>query len=131
MSRQKLPPTRKGRTVKVEVYAGQPHGTLDVYITVNAYPHNDKPAEVFVKLGAHDFPWLDQWCRAVSVLLQRGESLEKLVDLFGYTRFEPCGRTDYMVAGDNGKPRPLACTSLVDLVVRVMASLAQNASGPA
>jgi hypothetical protein len=35
------------------------------------------------------------------------------------------------VAGDNGKPRPLACTSLVDLVVRVMASLAQNASGPA
>mgnify|MGYP001617676028 FL=1 len=108
--RKKLPITRRGETTKIEVYAAAP---LDIYITVNCYEGTRTPGEVFAKIGNAEVAWLDQWCRAVSVLLQRGETIEKLVELFGYTRFEPAGATSC--------PAVKICTSLVDLVVRYMA----------
>ena len=113
--RTKLPITRKGETTKIEVYT--PTGQLDVYITVNCYEGTNIPGEVFVNVGLEEHSWLSQWARAVSVLLQHGETVTKLVDLFGFTRFEPAGRTSYQIDG-----KPLLCTSLVDLVVRYMDS---------
>jgi hypothetical protein len=90
--RKKLPVTRRGETTKIEVHTAA--GPLDIYITVNCYEGTRLPGEVFVKIGNSEVPWLDQWCRAVSVLLQRGETVERLVELFGYTRFDPAGPTN-------------------------------------
>ncbi len=87
---------------------------LDIYITVNFYEGTQDPGEVFAEIGNSEVPWLDQWCRAISVLLQRGETLEKLVEFFGYTKFEPCGMTNYATIR--------TAHSLVDLVVRYMAN---------
>lgn len=106
-ARRKLPAVRKGLTHLVEI--DSPTGKVDLYITVNTF-EDGKPAEVFAKVGQDEVPMLDQWCRAVSILLQDGPNTTELVRWFGYAKYEPAGYTD------NAEIR--TAHSLTDYIVR-------------
>ena len=91
INRKKLPATRNSITHKVEISTES--GVKDFYIIVGLYA-NGKPGELFAKEGQSDAPMLDQWCRAVSIMLQDGHDTEDLVKKFGYAKYEPSGLTD-------------------------------------
>ena len=90
-ARRKLPPTRQSITHKVEIETAS--GPREYYIIVGLYA-DGKPGEVFAKEGRNDTPMLDQFCRALSILLQDGHDTTDLVRKFGYARYEPAGYTD-------------------------------------
>lgn len=111
--REKLEKTRFGKTHKFGIHClcglTQKPVVKEYYITTGEYP-DGRLGEVFVKTSQKDDALLDQWCRAVSVLRQYGVSMDKLVDLFGFAKFEPAGMTD--------NPEIPSCSSPVDYVVR-------------
>jgi ribonucleoside-diphosphate reductase alpha chain len=72
-------------------------------------------AEIFVdmyKEGAGFRSMLNMFAISVSMGLQYGVPLEKYVENFTFTRFEPAGMTDH--------PNVKICTSIIDFVFRVL-----------
>ncbi len=105
---RKMPYKRSGLTIKMNV-AGQ-----KVFLRTGEYP-DGKLGEVFIdmyKEGAAFRSMLNLFAIAISTGLQYGVPLEEFVNKFTFTRFEPAGMTDH--------PNVKFCTSVIDLVFRVM-----------
>jgi ribonucleoside-diphosphate reductase alpha chain len=89
MTHERLPPTRQSVTHKAYV------GAVEFYIIVGLYD-DGRVGELFVKstkTGSTLQGFLDCWCRAVSVGLQRGLTIPELVSQYEHMRFEPYGVT--------------------------------------
>ena len=107
--RRKLPVKRSGMTVEAQV------GNQQVYIRTGEYP-DGQLGEVFIDMfreGAAFRSLLNCFAVAVSYGLQYGVPLEKFVDKFTFTRFDPSGFTTH--------PNVKMCTSVIDYVFRVLA----------
>ncbi|OGH84273.1 MAG: hypothetical protein A2261_02650 [Candidatus Magasanikbacteria bacterium RIFOXYA2_FULL_44_8] len=105
---RKMPYKRSGLTIKINV-AGQ-----KVFLRTGEYP-DGKLGEVFIdmyKEGAAFRSMLNLFAIAISTGLQYGVPLEEFVNKFTFTRFEPSGMTDH--------PNVKFCTSIIDLVFRVI-----------
>jgi ribonucleoside-diphosphate reductase alpha chain len=102
VKRIRMPKTRSSVTHKVKI------GNAGYYIRVGLI--DGKPMEVFVNEGKADNAMLDQWARAVSLLMQYGLTTKELVSKFGWTKFDPAGITD------NNELR--ICHSVPDYIVR-------------
>lgn len=113
--REKLPITRSGITHKFGIHwLNEATGkvvTSEYYLTANTYP-DGRVGELFVKPAQQNDEMVDQWSRAVSVMIQRGATTAELVNLFAFTKFQPAGRTD--------NPDLPFCHSLVDYIVRFL-----------
>jgi ribonucleoside-diphosphate reductase alpha chain len=108
--RRRLPDERQSITHKFSV-AGH-----EGYITVGMY-EDGTPGEIFLtmaKEGSVISGLMDAFATAISLALQYGVPLEKLVEKFSYTRFQPSGFT-------NNPQIPIA-TSIVDYIFRWLAS---------
>ena len=94
--REKLEKTRTGWTHKFAIH-GQTSDdkpcTSEFYIIGNTYP-DGRLGEIFLKPAQNDNPFADQWCRALSVCVQRGAPIEELLSLFEFVKFQPAGMTD-------------------------------------
>lgn len=111
--RKRLPDTRTGTRYHVVIYSEE--GDLDVYILVNHYEDTREPAEIFVnvsKQGSSLQGMLDGWAIMASMALQYGVPLQNIIDKFAGQAFPPYGPTSF--------PGIQSCTSLLDLVVRVL-----------
>ena len=103
-----LPTKRRGITVEASI-AGQ-----KLYIRTGEY-EDGKLGEMFIdsfKEGASYRSLLNCFAVAISIGLQYGVPLEKYVDSFSFTRFEPSGFTTH--------PNIRTCTSIVDFIFRVL-----------
>lgn len=121
MTRERLPDTRQGLTHKLTLrdVAGN---KVRIYITVGLYA-DGRPGELFLTTddAGDDFAgMLRQWAIAVSLCLQNGVTLDKLVEKFAHQDFPPQGMT--------GHPEFPTCSSVADYVARWMqARFAPNA----
>jgi ribonucleoside-diphosphate reductase alpha chain len=109
-ARNRLPVTRVSETHKFAI-AGH-----DGYITYGMY-EDGTPGEIFIKMskqGSTLSGLLDAFAISVSVALQYGVPLKRLVEKFIYTRFEPSGFTE------NANIR--IATSILDYIFRYLAS---------
>lgn len=107
--RRHLPDERKSITHKFSI-AGH-----EGYITVGMY-EDGTPGEIFVtmaKEGSVISGLMDAFATAISMALQYGVPLEKLVEKFSYTRFQPSGFTN--------NPQIPVATSIVDYIFRWLA----------
>lgn len=107
-SKLDLPTKRRGITVEASV-AGQ-----KMFLRTGEY-EDGKLGEIFIdtfKEGASYRSLLNCFAVAVSVGLQYGVPLEKYVDSFTFTRFDPSGFTTH--------PNIRTCTSIVDFIFRVV-----------
>lgn len=107
--RRKLPVKRSGITIEAQV------GNQQVYIRTGEYADGTL-GEVFIDMfreGAAFRSILNCFAVSVSYGLQYGVPLEKYVEKFTFTRFEPSGFTNH--------PNVKMCTSVVDYVFRVLA----------
>lgn len=105
-SRIKLPDTRLSWTHKFSI-AGH-----EGYVNVGMYP-NGAPGEVFIQMnkqGSTLNGLMDAFAVSISLALQYGVPLQKLVDKFKSTRFEPAGIT--------AEEDIRICTSLIDYIFR-------------
>jgi len=106
--KRRLPSKRSGITVAVKI------GNQQVWLRTGEYP-DGKVAEIFIdmyKEGATVRSLLNMFAISVSMGLQYGVPLEKYVENFVFTRFEPSGFTDH--------PNIKNCTSIIDFVFRVL-----------
>ncbi len=106
--RRELPRKRQGVTIDANI-----SGTK-VYLRTGEY-EDGKLGEVFIdmfKEGASYRSLLNCFAVAVSLGLQYGVPLEKFVNQFTFTRFEPSGITDH--------PNVKNCTSILDYIFRVL-----------
>lgn len=106
--KRKLPQKRGGITVDANV-AGH-----KVYIRTGEY-EDGRLGEIFIdmfKEGAAYRSMVNCLAVAVSVGLQYGVPLEKFVEAFTFTRFEPAGATNH--------PNVKFCTSIPDYIFRVL-----------
>jgi ribonucleoside-diphosphate reductase alpha chain len=106
--KRKLPAKRSGITVSARI------GQQKVWLRTGEYP-DGKLAEVFIdmyKEGAAFRSMLNLFAISVSMGLQYGVPLEKYVEKFTFTRFDPAGFTDH--------PNVKNCTSVIDFVFRVL-----------
>jgi len=106
--KRRLPAKRSGITVAAKV------GNQQIWLRTGEYP-NGQLAEIFVdmyKEGAAVRSLLNMFAISVSMGLQYGVPLEKYVENFVFTRFEPSGFTDH--------PNIKNCTSIIDFVFRVL-----------
>jgi ribonucleoside-diphosphate reductase alpha chain len=104
--RRHLPDERKSITHKFSI-AGH-----EGYITVGMY-EDGTPGEIFItmaKEGSVISGLMDAFATAISLALQYGVPLEKLVEKFSYTRFQPSGFTN--------NPQIPVATSIVDYIFR-------------
>ena len=102
-----LPSERKGKTFKAKI------NNNTIYLHTGEY-EDGSLGEIFIEMykeGAGYKSILGCFSICVSWLLQYGVPLEKLVDKFQYTRFEPAG----IVTGDK---EIKMCTSILDYVFR-------------
>ncbi len=109
--RHKLPSIRAGKTYKLEV-DGQ-----SLYLTTGVYP-DGRLGEVFLtiqKQGGQLAGFVAALAKSMSLGLQCGIPLEAYVKLYAHMRFEPAGPVQ-------GHPHVKMCSSLADLVVRVLAA---------
>lgn len=107
--RRTLPSKRTGLTIEATV------GNQQVYLRTGEYADGNL-GEIFIDMyreGAAFRSVLNCFAIAVSIGLQHGVPLEKFVDKFTYTRFEPSGFTTH--------PNVKMCTSIVDYIFRVLA----------
>lgn len=123
--RRRLAPNRPGVTIKFDIEGNEG------YLIVGFYP-DQRPGEIFIRLAKEGSTLggaVDGWAMLFSLALQNGTPLADLVDKFAYTRFEPSGRTN--------QPLVPTCTSVYDLVARLLGNLfvpgyrARPAPGPA
>lgn len=106
--RRELPRKRQGLTIDANV------GGTKVYLRTGEY-EDGQLGEIFIdmfKEGASYRSLLNCFAVAVSLGLQYGVPLEKFVNQFTFTRFEPSGITDH--------PNVKNCTSVLDYIFRVM-----------
>lgn len=106
--KRKLPAKRSGITVSAKI------GNQQIWLRTGEYP-DGKLAEIFIdmyKEGAGFRSMLNMFAISVSMGLQYGVPLEKFVENFVFTRFEPAGMTDH--------PNVKICTSVIDFVFRVL-----------
>jgi len=106
--REKLPVDVKGSRHKfyIDGYKG--------YIQVNEYP-DGRPGEVFFKLGKPGSTisgLIDSFTQLLSIALQYGIPLDKLISCFVDTRFEPAGMTN--------NPQIRFTTSLYDYLFKYL-----------
>lgn len=104
-----LPAKRKGMTIEARI------GNQQVYLRTGEYS-DGQLGEIFIDMyreGAAFRSVLNCFAIAVSMGLQHGVPLEKFVDKFTFTRFEPSGFTTH--------PNVKMCTSIVDYIFRVLA----------
>ena len=103
-----LPQMRSGLTIDSNV------GGHKVHLRTGEYADGTL-GEIFIdmfKEGAAYRSMVNCFAIAVSVGLQYGVPLEKFVEAFTFTRFEPAGMTDH--------PNVRTCTSIVDYIFRVL-----------
>ncbi len=106
--RRELPRKRQGLTIDAGI-----NGTK-VYLRTGEY-EDGQLGEIFIdmfKEGASYRSLLNCFAVAVSLGLQYGVPLEKFVNQFTFTRFEPSGFTDH--------PNVRNCTSILDYIFRVL-----------
>ncbi len=106
--KRQLPAKRAGITVSAKI------GNQQIWLRTGEYP-DGRLAEIFIdmyKEGAGFRSMLNMFAISVSMGLQYGVPLEKFVENFVFTRFEPAGMTDH--------PNVKICTSVVDFVFRVL-----------
>lgn len=106
--RTRLPDERQSVTHKFNV------GGVEGYLTVGLYA-DGQPGELFVKIakeGSTASGFMDSWATMVSLLLQHGLPLSRIVDKFSGSTFEPHGMT-------TNPDIPMA-NSIVDYIVRWM-----------
>lgn len=106
--KRRLPAKRSGITIAAKINNQQ------IWLRTGEYP-NGQLAEIFVdmyKEGAAVRGLLNMFAISVSMGLQYGVPLEKYVENFVFTRFEPSGFTDH--------PNVKNCTSIIDFVFRIL-----------
>ena len=106
--RHKLPDERQALTHKFSI-AGH-----EGYLTIGLY-EDGSPGEIFLRMakeGSTVSGLMDTIAKMTSIALQYGVPLEKLVDQFSHTRFEPAGFT-------NNREIPIA-KSVTDYVFRYL-----------
>ena len=109
--RTDLKSRRDSVTQKFDIYDGKKKVTL--YVTVGFYP-NGQPGEIFLALGdtgEDNRSWIDAVARGVSIALQHGVPLHRLVDLYIYTKWRPFGAV-------KGYEPIRMCSGPLDLVFR-------------
>ncbi len=107
-TRSKMPLSRKAIVHKVSI-AG-----ISTYITIGLYP-DGTPGEVFISMstvGSTIRGWADNWATLLSIALQSGVSLDKLIKKFRGTKFEPSGFT--------GREDVKYVDSVVDCVMQLL-----------
>ncbi len=107
-TRKPLPQERKGITVESRI------GGHKVFVRTGEYSEGVL-GEIFIdmhKEGAAFRSMMNCFAIAVSIGLQHGVPLQKYVDTFTFTRFEPNGMTNH--------PNIRTCTSVVDFVFRYL-----------
>lgn len=107
-SRLSLPTTRDSITHKFAV------ARHEGYLTIGLYP-DGRPGEIFIKMskeGSTISGMCQAFCRAFSLALQYGLSVEEAVVRFQGMRFEPMGPTS--------NPDIPECSSIVDYVARYL-----------
>lgn len=106
--KRRLPAKRSGITVAANI------GNQQIWLRTGEYP-DGRLAEIFIdmyKEGAGFRSMLNLFAISISMGLQYGVPLEKYVENFVFTRFEPSGMTDH--------PNVKICTSVIDWVFRVL-----------
>jgi len=106
-----LRPRRESITQKFDIYDKKKKVSL--YVTVGLYP-DGQPGEIFLALGDTgevDRSWMDAVARGVSIALQHGVPLHRLVDLYIYTKWRPFGPV-------KGYSSINMCSGPLDLVFR-------------
>ncbi len=106
--KRKLPAKRSGITISSYI------GKTKIWLRTGEYP-DGKLAEIFIdvyKEGTVVKSMMNMFAISISLALQYGVPLERLVDKFVFTRFEPAGMTDH--------PNVKVCTSIIDFVFRVL-----------
>ncbi len=109
-TRQSLPSTRNSITHKFSV------GGHEGYLTVGLHP-DGRPGEVFLKIakeGSTISGLCQAFCRAFSIALQYGLTLEDATARFKGMRFEPMGPTS--------NPDIPEASSIVDYIARYLES---------
>jgi ribonucleoside-diphosphate reductase alpha chain len=104
-----LPAKRKGATYSANI------GGQKIFFRTGEY-ENGNIGEIFIdmfKAGASYKSLLNCFAVAVSLGLQYGVPLEKYIEKFIFTRFEPSGFTDH--------PNVRSTTSVLDFVFRILA----------
>jgi ribonucleoside-diphosphate reductase alpha chain len=108
--RRRLPNRRKGYTQKAVV------GGHKVFLRTGEY-EDGSLGEIFVdmhKEGAAFRSLMNSFAIAISIGLQHGVPLERFVDQFIFSRFEPNGMVD-------GNDRIMMATSIIDYIFRELA----------
>jgi ribonucleoside-diphosphate reductase alpha chain len=103
-----MPVRRRGITVESSV------GGQKIHLRTGEYEDGNL-GEIFIdmfKEGASYRSLLNSLAVAVSIGLQYGVPLEKFVEKFTFTRFEPSGMTNH--------PNVRTCTSIIDFIFRVL-----------
>ncbi len=106
--KKELPKKRGGFTLESTI------GGHKLFLRTGEY-EDGKPGEIFIdmyKEGSSYRSILNGFAIAVSIGLQYGVPLEKYVNAFTFTRFEPQGFTDH--------PNVRTCTSPLDFIFRVL-----------
>jgi len=106
--KRRVPAKRSGITVSAKI------GNQQIWLRTGEYP-DGRLAEIFIdmyKEGAGFRSMLNMFAISVSMGLQYGVPLEKFVENFVFTRFEPAGMTDH--------PNVKICTSVIDFVFRIL-----------
>lgn len=107
-SRQALPSTRDSLTHKFSV------ANIEGYLTIGMY-EDGKPGEIFIKIskeGSAISGFCQAFCRAFSISLQHGLSVEDAVMRFKGMRFEPYGQTS--------NPDIPEASSIIDYLARYL-----------
>jgi hypothetical protein len=107
-TRRSLPVTRESVTHKFAI------ARHEGYLTIGLYP-DGTPGEIFIKMskeGSTMSGMCQAFCRAFSIALQFGLSIEEAVVRFKGMRFEPMGTTS--------NPDIPECNSIVDYVARYL-----------
>jgi len=115
--RRALPPTRTSLTHKFSINGHEG------YLTIGMYP-DGAPGEIFIKIskeGSAISGMCQAFCRAFSIALQYGLSVEEAVERFKGMRFEPMGPTS--------NPQIPEAQSIVDYVARYLALEFAGATG--
>ena len=103
-----LPPRRAGVTIEGGI------GGQKIHLRTGEY-EDGSIGEIFIdmfKEGASYRSLLNALAVSVSIGLQYGVPLDKFVDKFTFTRFEPSGMTDH--------PNIKTCTSIIDFIFRIL-----------
>lgn len=110
IQRKRLPNRRVGYTQKAKI------GGHNIYLRTGEYG-SGQLGEIFIdmhKEGSAFRSLMHNFAMAISIALQYGVPLEEFVDVFVFTRFEPCG----MVSGND---HIKMATSILDYIFRELA----------